>query len=71
MTIRKMTALINYLNNRLKVLDEEIKNRRAWLRALDETNEAEIAAAEDELEELTDERFFVRSAIISLEEIEI
>ncbi len=71
MTIRKMTALINYLNNRLKTLDDEIKNRRAWLRALDETNEAEIAAAEDELEALTDERFFVRSAVISLEEIEI
>lgn len=71
MTIRKMNALISYLNNRLKFLDGEIKNRRAWLRALDESNEAEIAAAEDELEELTDERFFVRSAIISLEEIEI
>lgn len=71
MTIRRLNALINYLNNRLKYLDGEIKNRRAWLRALDETNEAEIAAATDELEELIDERFFVRDAVISLEEIEI
>jgi hypothetical protein len=66
-----MNALINYLNNRLKYLDGEIKNRRAWLRALDETNEAEIAAAEDELETLTDERYFVRTTIIDLEEMEI
>lgn len=71
MTIRRMNALISYLNNRLKYLDGEIKNRRAWLRALDETNEAEIAAAEDELETLTDERYFVRTTIIDLEEIEI
>ena len=71
MTIRRMNALISYLNNRLKHLDGEIKNRRNWLRALDETNEAEIAQAEDELETLTDERHFVRTTIIALEEIEI
>ncbi len=71
MTIRKMNALISYLNNRLKYLDGEIKNRRAWLRALDESNEAEIAAAEDELESLLDERLFVRTRIIDLEEMEI
>lgn len=71
MTIRKMTALINYLTNRLRYLDGEIENRRALLRALDESNEAEIAAATDELEDLIDERFFVREAVISLENIEI
>ena len=71
MTIRKMNALISYLNNRLKYLDGEIKNRRAWLRALDESNEAEIAAAQDELESLLDERLFVRTRIIDLEEMEI
>lgn len=71
MTIRRMTELIKYLNNRLKTLDDEIENRRAWLRALDESNEAEIAAATDELEDLLDERFFVKDAVIRLEEIEI
>lgn len=71
MTIKRMNNLIDYLNKRLKSLDGEIRDRRAWLRALDETNEAEIAVAEDELESLLDERLFVRTTIIDLEEMEI
>lgn len=71
MTIRAMNAIIDYLTKRLKHIDDEIKNRRAWLAALDLSNEDEIAAAEDELEDLRNERYFLRTSIIALEEIEI